>query len=133
MTKSQGNKKPNHPKAAPGTPKKKRQTIKQPQGSSLAHLAPLFFLGISALIVLYTRLKLLAIPMERDEAGFAYIGHWLFKDKSLYVDMIDNKLPGLYILYGLFTNMFGYTSTGVHVGLLLANITSGILFYLLIR
>ena len=130
MSKSPGNKKL---KKAPGNPKKKKQIISREQRSVLAYWSPLLFLGITTLIVAYTRLRLLAIPMERDEAGFAYIGHWLFKDKSLYVDMIDNKLPGLYILYGLFTNLFGYSSTGVHVGLLIANIASGILFFWLVR
>ncbi|MEP6645588.1 MAG: glycosyltransferase family 39 protein [Saprospiraceae bacterium] len=94
---------------------------------------PLVLLVTSAIIVLQARLQLLAIPMERDEAGFAYIGHWLLKGKSLYIDMVDNKLPGLYMLYGFFTTIFGYNATGVHLGLLLANVVTALLFYLLIR
>ncbi|MEO5905515.1 MAG: glycosyltransferase family 39 protein, partial [Saprospiraceae bacterium] len=87
----------------------------------------------ATLITLYTRIRLLSIPMERDEAGFAYIGHWLLHGKDLYADMVDNKLPGLYTLYALFTTLFGYNSTGVHIGLLLSNIVSGICFYFLLR
>jgi len=94
---------------------------------------PFMLLLITAIIVLQARLRLLAIPMERDEAGFAYIGHWLLKGKSLYVDVVDNKLPGLYILYGFFTTVFGYNAVGVHLGLLLTNAVSALFFFLLLR
>ena len=63
-------------------------------------------LGVSGLIFLIARLKLLAIPLERDEGSFAYIGHWIFRGKELYTDMLDSKLPGLYTYYGLFTTLF---------------------------
>src|SRR5687768_623154 len=101
--------------------------------SVLFQWAPLVILAISALVVLQARIQLLAIPLERDEAGFAYIGHWILKGKSLYVDMVDNKLPGLYLMYGFFTNLFGYNATGVHTGLLLANVVSSVCFYFLVR
>jgi hypothetical protein len=90
-------------------------------------------LGISALCFLITRFKLLAIPLERDEGSFAYIGHWLFRGKELYTDMLDSKLPGLYTYYAFFTSLFGYNATGVHVGLFVANIVSGICFYFLLK
>src|SRR5688572_1899031 len=127
MTKSPAGKKPNKQKVVSGSVKKKRQPPVDAHATLLSLWGSWIFLGISAFIFLYARLKLLAIPMERDEAGFAYIGHWLFRDKSLYVDMVDNKLPGLYFLYGLFTNVFGYTATGVHVGLFVTNIATGVL------
>ncbi|HUR31711.1 MAG TPA: glycosyltransferase family 39 protein [Saprospiraceae bacterium] len=133
MAKSSGVKKPKKQKSIPASAGKRKQSSKDEKGSLIAHWGPLVFLGLSALIFLQSRLKLLAIPLERDEAGFAYIGHWLFKEKSLYVDMVDNKLPGLYILYGAFTNLFGYHSTGVHAGLLIANVASGIFFFFLMR
>ncbi len=91
------------------------------------------FLGISGLIFLLARINLLAIPLERDEGSFAYIGHWLFKGRELYTDMLDSKLPGLYTIYGLSTALFGYHSTGVHMGLFLANIASAVCLFLLSR
>jgi len=93
----------------------------------------LALLGVSALCFLVTRLKLLAIPLERDEGSFAYIGHWLFRGKELYSEMLDSKLPGLYTYYGLFTTLFGYNATGVHVGLFIANVASGICLYLFLK
>jgi hypothetical protein len=80
-----------------------------------------------------TRIKLLAIPLERDEGSFAYIGHWLLRGRELYTDMLDSKLPGLYSLYALFTTLFGYNATGVHMGLLLVNIASAVCLFLLTR
>ncbi len=132
MTKPGGKKKPTPSRTSP--PKSKTTKVR-PSGNRdmLLKWGPLVLLGVTALIVLVLRLRLLHIPMERDEAGFAYIGHWLLRGKSLYVDMVDNKLPGLYILYAIFTTLFGYQSLGVHLGLLLANIISALCFYLLVR
>ncbi len=133
MAKPSGTKKDNLHKSGSIQGKRKKPS---PPMSTLAVLMkwwPLFLLALSVIIVLQARLRLLAIPMERDEAGFAYIGHWLLKGKSLYVDIVDNKLPGLYILYGFFTTIFGYNATGVHIGLLIANAVSAVCFYMLAR
>jgi hypothetical protein len=73
-------------------------------------------LGISSLLFLVTRIQLLAVPFERDEGSFAYIGHWLFKGREMYTDLLDSKLPGLYIYYGTFMSLFGYSPTGAHTG-----------------
>lgn len=90
-------------------------------------------LGISSLLFLVTRIQLLAIPFERDEGSFAYIGHWLFKGREMYTDLLDSKLPGLYIYYGTFMSLFGYGPTGAHVGLLVANLASAVCFYFFLR
>jgi Dolichyl-phosphate-mannose-protein mannosyltransferase len=133
MAKPSGTKKDNIHK--PGSAQGKKKKPSQPTStlSVLMKWWPLFLLGISVIVVFQARLRLLGIPMERDEAGFAYIGHWLLKGRSFYVDIVDNKLPGLYILYGFFTTIFGYNSTGVHIGLLLANVVSAVCFYILMR
>jgi hypothetical protein len=90
-------------------------------------------LVFSALIFVIARIQLLAIPLERDEGSFAYIGHWLLKGRELYTDMLDSKLPGLYSIYALFTSLFGLNSTGVHMALLVANIVSAFCIYFLVR
>jgi hypothetical protein len=94
---------------------------------------PLILLGLCSLIFLIARFKLLAIPMERDEGNFAYISHWLWKGRELYTDLPDSKFPGLYALYSLFTGLFGYNATGLHLGLLLCNVASAICFYFLLK
>ena len=91
------------------------------------------FFGFAAVIFLQTRIQLLSIPLERDEGSFAYIGHWLLKGQELYTDMLDSKLPGLYTYYAFFTTLFGYNATGVHIGLLVANMASAVCLYLLAK
>lgn len=132
MSKQNPKKKPTAKQAGVKTKTTKPETVSS-TSSVLSTYGPIAILALTGLFVLILRLRLLAIPMERDEAGFAYIGHWLLNGKSLYIDVVDNKLPGLYFLYAMFTTLFGYQSTGVHIGLLLANITSCICFYFLIK
>lgn len=95
--------------------------------------SPLIFLAIAGIIFLQARIKLLAIPLERDEGSFAYIGHWLLRGKDMYTDMLDSKLPGLYAIYAFATTLFGYHATGVHMGLLITNIAAAIFFFLMLR
>lgn len=90
-------------------------------------------LAVSGLIVLYARLSLLAIPLERDEGGFTYIGQRLFGSQHLYSDLLDNKLPGLYFLYWLFLKLPGADSVCIHLGLLLVNAGALVLFFLWTR
>ncbi|HJW31329.1 MAG TPA: glycosyltransferase family 39 protein [Saprospiraceae bacterium] len=123
-------------KPSPGTGKKAPAPVSKPK-SRIAFLDgdwPLIiFLGLSMLFCLVARLKLLAIPLERDEGSFAYISHWLMRGRQLYTDMLDSKLPGLYTYYGFFTTLFGYNPTGIHIGLLAANLASCVFFFLFAR
>ncbi len=114
------------------TSQKRPAANKQPSGL-IWKWGPLVLLGISVLVFLQARIRLLAIPLERDEGSFAYIGHWLFRGRELYADMLDSKLPGLYTVYAFFTTLFGFNATGVHIGLFTANIVSAICLFLLVR
>lgn len=111
----------------------KKAQFKRINGFHSNEWSPLIFLILTAIIVFYTRLRLLAIPLERDEGGFAYIGHWLWRGKDLYTDMLDSKLPGLYGVYALSTNLFGYNATGVHIGLMLCNAIAAYFFFRLLN
>ncbi len=51
-------------------------------------------LGIALLIVLYARLSLLGIPLERDEGGFAYIGQRLFGSQT-FLKSMKSATPGM--------------------------------------
>jgi hypothetical protein len=94
------------------------------QGHSLR-----FLLGAVLLFVLILRLRLLDLPFERDEGGFTYIARHMFSGPALYDGLYDNKLPGLYGLYALFINVFGYSPKGVHIGLMFCNALSCLLLY----
>ena len=94
---------------------------------------PWIVLTISLLFLVGVRLRLLAIPLERDEGGFAYIGKMIFEGQKLYTDLLDSKLPGLYVLYGIFVKIFGYTPSGVHAGLLVCNLAAAVLLFFLAK
>jgi hypothetical protein len=92
----------------------------------------LFLLALA--IIVFVRFGLLSIPLERDEGGFAYIAQQTMASSAkLYIDLIDNKLPGLYLLYASFLNCFGNTETGVHLGLLVCSLVSTYLVFLLAK
>lgn len=109
----------------------KAAAIPTPAASPTANPA-LWVLGLSALIFLQARLRLLAIPLDRDEGGFAYMGYHMLRGDRLYTDMLDNKLPGLYLLSGVFTNIFGLNAVSMHLLLLVANVVTAFLFFKLI-
>jgi hypothetical protein len=89
--------------------------------------------GAAILLVLILRLRILDFPLERDEGGFAYIGERLFSGKLLYTDLLDNKLPGLYFLYWLFSWLPGDSNVRVHIGLFLVHLGALWCFYSLMR
>lgn len=88
-------------------------------------------LGFALLFLMGVRLRLLGVPLERDEGGFAYIGKMMFEGQNLYTDLHDSKLPGLYTLYGAFVHLFGYSASGVHIGLLICNAAATMLLFFL--
>lgn len=63
-----------------------------------------------------------SIPFERDEGGFAYMGYTWLEGTSLFTDYVDVKPPLIYILYGIFSKLFGADPSGIHTGLMLFNL-----------
>lgn len=91
---------------------------------------------LSAAVVLLTiviRIRLLEVPLERDEGEFAYMGQLILKGIAPYKVAYNMKLPGIYGLYALIMAIFGQTAVGIHIGLLLANLAATILLFILGR
>ncbi|HND89361.1 MAG TPA: glycosyltransferase family 39 protein, partial [Saprospiraceae bacterium] len=120
-------KKKNAPAAAP--PPSNAPAVPSTPPSRL----PLLLLSVAAALLIGVRLRLLALPLERDEGGFAYIGKMMLGGQRLYTDLYDSKLPGLYGLYGVFVSVFGYHPSGIHLGLLLCNVAAAAWLFLLSR
>ncbi len=86
-------------------------------------------LGMILLFVLL-RIRLLDIPLERDEGEYAYIGKLLMEGIAPYKEAYNMKLPGTYFMYALIMSIFGSTTSGIHIGLMLVNAaTIAILFF----
>jgi hypothetical protein len=78
-------------------------------------------------------MRLLSTPLERDEGEFAYMGQLLLKGSYPYQESYCLKFPGTSFMYALFMSIFGETINGIHLGLLLTNVTSIILLFILVK
>lgn len=92
--------------------------------------------GAVACILLFgaaVRFRLLDVPLERDEGEYAYAGQLLLEGVPPYRDLYTMKLPGTGALYALIMAVFGETTAGIHAGLLIANLVTAVLLFLLAR
>jgi len=90
------------------------------------------FVVLLAVIVFFgaIRWRLADIPLERDEGEYAYVGQLILQGIPPYQLAYNMKLPGTYAAYAAILAVFGQTSRGIHLGLLLVNAISVILLYL---
>jgi hypothetical protein len=76
------------------------------------------------------RIRLLGIPLERDEGEYAYAGQLLLQGIPPYKLAYSMKFPGTYVAYAITMFLFGQTITAIHLGLLLVNsATSALIFF----
>jgi hypothetical protein len=76
------------------------------------------------------RLRLLGIPLERDEGEYAYAGQLLLQGIPPYKLAYSMKFPGTYVAYAITMFLFGQTITAIHLGLLFVNgATSALIFF----
>ena len=92
----------------------------------LVVLAVLLFAG-------FIRVRLLDLPLERDEGEYAYAGQLILEGIPPYELAYNMKLPGTYFAYAAGMAVFGQTIAGVHLTLLVANSLTIILMFLLGR
>lgn len=86
-------------------------------------------LGLVAMI----RIRLLQLPLERDEGEYAYAGQLLLQGLPPYELAYNMKFPGTYAAYALIMSIFGQTIAGIHLGLLVVTAASVALVFLLGR
>lgn len=92
-----------------------------------------FLLGLTLLLVLTVRLRLLGMPLERDEGEYAYAGQLILQGVPPYKEAYNMKLPGTYAAYAVIMAAFGQSAAGIHLGVLLINVTSIVLVFALGR
>ncbi|MGZ3881528.1 MAG: glycosyltransferase family 39 protein, partial [Syntrophales bacterium] len=89
-----------------------------------------------AVIIFFTaviRIRLLQIPLERDEGEFAYMGQLMLQGIPPYLLAYNMKFPGIYAVYALIMAIFGQTIAGIHIGLIIVNTIATFLLFLLTR
>src|SRR4029077_11600192 len=79
--------------------------------------------------VLAIRIRLLGIPLERDEGEYAYAGQLMLQGIPPYKLAYSMKFPGTYAAYALIMSIFGQTIFGIHLGLLLTNAGTTVLIF----
>jgi len=85
--------------------------------------------GIVLIIVVFVRLRLLGVALERDEGGVAYMAQQALKGVLPYTETYSIKPPGIYIVFAIILAIFGQSHTGIHLALLLTNIASAFLLF----
>src|SRR5437764_234882 len=71
--------------------------------------------------VLFIRIRLLPMPLERDEGEYGYAGQLLLRGIPPYQLAYSMKFPGTYIAYAGAMALFGQAPTGIPLGLLIVN------------
>ena len=81
----------------------------------------------------FVRIHLRSMPLERDEGEFAYIGQLMLQGIPPYKIACNMKLPGTYAAYAAMMAVFGETASGIRIGLILVNIATTVLVFLLAK
>jgi Dolichyl-phosphate-mannose-protein mannosyltransferase len=100
-----------------------------------ASSAPWAMLAVVAalLFVAFVRLRVVDVPLERDEGEYAYAGQLILEGVPPYAIAYNMKFPGVYYAYALIMAVLGHTPSGIHAGLLLINAASIVLVFVIGR
>jgi hypothetical protein len=113
--------------------KRSEQSFKSspPAGKIRAIVWLLLILAVTTAI----RIRLLDFPLERDEGEYAYAGQLLLQGISPYKQAynVTLKLPGTCVVYALIMAVFGQTTIAIHAGVILVNLATAGLVFLLAR
>src|SRR5205823_8857188 len=105
------------------TPKRRWRVI------SVSHV----LLGLVLLLAFAIRFHLRNLPLERDEGEYAYAGQLMLQGIPPYKLAYNMKLPGTYAAYALIMAIFGQTTEGIRFGVLVVNLATIFLVFLLAR
>ena len=104
---------------------------KQARYQNVFRLAFWLLFGATLVAVTWARIRLLGLPLERDEGEYAYTGQLLLQGIPPYKLAYSMKFPGTAASYALLMSIFGDTTTGIHLGLIVINlVTVGLIFFL---
>jgi hypothetical protein len=76
------------------------------------------WLAVALGVLVLLRVGYLALPLERDEATYAYLGKRLLEGQVPYVDFYEMKPPMMFVSFAAIVAVFGYSQMGLHVAAL---------------
>ena len=85
------------------------------------------------MFITIARIRLLEVPLERDEGEYAYMGQLIRDGIAPYGIAANMKLPGVSAVYALLFSIFGETTGAIHIGLLTVNLATGAVLFLLAK
>src|SRR5882757_3196350 len=88
-------------------------------------------LAVVIAVVVFIRIHLLAIPLERDEGEYAYAGQLMLQGIPPYRLAYNMKFPGVYAAYALIMWIFGESSVGIHLGIALVTSLTAVFVFLI--
>jgi hypothetical protein len=104
-----------------------------PAGVLRRAIVPYTLLALTILLIFSARVRLLDVPLERDEGEYAYMGQLMLEGIPPYSIAANMKLPGVSAIYAIVMALFGQSEIAVHIGLLLINAATAWLIYLIGR
>ena len=105
--------------------------LTQARSANPLRVAAWLVLAVTVTVVLLARIRLLGLPLERDEGEYAYIGQLLLHGISPYKLAYSMKFPGTSAAYAVLMSIFGDSIAGIHLALILINlITAGLILFL---
>jgi 4-amino-4-deoxy-L-arabinose transferase-like glycosyltransferase len=84
---------------------------------------------LAVVLIGVVRLRVGAIPLERDEGEYAYAGQLILQGVPPYELAFNMKFPGTYYAYALILAIFGESPLGIHAGLLIVNAATTFLVF----
>lgn len=94
---------------------------------------PSALLLAAIILISLLRLRLLQVPLERDEGEYAYMGQLILNGFPPYSVAYSLKLPGIFFAYAGILKIFGQSTAGIRLGLLAVNIVTIVLLFLLAK
>lgn len=85
------------------------------------------------LLTVFIRLRLLDVPLERDEGEYAYAGQLILDGVMPYAQAYNMKMPGIYFAYAGIEAVFGQTCRGVRIGALVLNVATILMLFFFAR
>ena len=112
---------------------KQRQAESEPnrRGAATARRWAIIMLLIILAVTALLRIRLLSVPLERDEGEYAYTGQLILQGVPPYEQAYTMKMPGVHAAYALIMATFGQTDKGIHAGLIVINTATIILLFLI--
>jgi hypothetical protein len=91
------------------------------------------FFFIVLFIVVFVRVRLADMPMERDEGEYAYAAMQILRGKLPYLEFYNMKLPGVYYTYAAIFTIAGSHIAAIRITVLLLNLLTGFFLFKLVK